>query len=261
VKAIILSAGQGRRLLPLTRHMPKCLLQVGGRSVIEWQLRILASAGVDRVVVVVGFGAAAVERHLADVCPPGMRCRTLFNELYDRTDNVVSCAVASSEMQEDFLLLNGDTLIDPEIVTHLLTRRTTPVAMAVALKDEYDADDMKVSYVGTRVTRVGKDLARDETDGEAIGISLFRGRGRRLFVEALEDVLREPDGGRRWYLSAVDRLARRGVVWAANTGGSRWEEIDCAADLPRAEALATSWNQTSLGTESIEPIAVLSGTG
>lgn len=71
MKAIILSAGQGRRLLPLTAGIPKCLLQVGGRSVLEWQLRILAMAGVDRVVVVVGFGGAEVERHLADVCPPG----------------------------------------------------------------------------------------------------------------------------------------------------------------------------------------------
>lgn len=258
MKGIIISAGQGRRLLPLTADLPKCLLSVGGRTVIEWQLRTLAAAGVDRVVVVVGFGADAVERHLADVRPPGMSLRTLFNELYDRTDNIVSCAAASAEMQEDFLLLNGDTLVEPEIVTRLSTSRKAPVAMAVAHKDEYDADDMKVGCAGTRVTRVGKDLPAGEIDGEAIGISLFRGRGPGIFVEAVEDVLREPEGSRRWYLSAVNRLAGRGLVRAVAVNSSRWAEIDYVHDLPRAAALVTSWDEPSITTE---PTAVVSSTG
>ena len=67
---------------------------------------MLASAGIHHVVVVVGW-AAEVERRLAQITPPGMQVRTLFNELYDRADNLVSCAVASPEMEEDFLLLNG----------------------------------------------------------------------------------------------------------------------------------------------------------
>jgi choline kinase len=105
---------------------------------------------------------------------------------------------------------------------------------------------------------VGKDLRPSETDGEAIGISLFRGRGPSLFVEAIEDVLREPEGSRRWYLSAVNRLAGRGVVRAVDINGSRWEEIDYVQDLPRAEALVTSWEQP--GVEA-EPTAVVSSTG
>jgi L-glutamine-phosphate cytidylyltransferase len=241
LKGIILSAGQGRRLLPLTTDLPKCLLRIGGLTVLEWQLRMLSSVGVDRVVVVTGFGAAAVDRELPEITPPGMRVTTLYNELYDRADNLVSCAVASREMNEDFLLMNGDTLADPAIIARLLASPRTPVAMAVARKDEYDADDMKVCRNGRRVTRVGKDLGPDDTHGEAIGFSLYRGRGPALFTEALADILREPDGTRRWYLSAVSLLAARGHVHGVaieRVGG--WAEIDYLHDLPRAQALVAS---------------------
>ncbi|MCC6849325.1 MAG: NTP transferase domain-containing protein [Deltaproteobacteria bacterium] len=246
MKGIILSAGQGRRLLPLTTNLPKCLIRIGGRTVLEWQLRMLASAGVHHVVVVTGFGAAEVERRLRQITPPGMHARTLFNELYDRADNLVSCAVASPEMAEDFLLVNGDTLAERTVVERLLASAATPVAMAVAEKPSYDADDMKVSRAGTRVTRVGKDLTADVSHGEAIGFSLYRGRGPALFTQALDEILREPEGSRRWYLSAVNLLAGRGQVQAVGIGDARFAEIDYLQDVPRARALVSALGDAPL---------------
>lgn len=259
MKGIILSAGQGRRLLPLTQDLPKCLLSIGGCTVLGWQLRMLAAAGIDRVVVVVGFGAAAVERELAEIAPPRMHVRALFNPLYDRADNLLSCAVAAPEMNEDFLLLNGDTLADPVVISRLLESPETPVAMAVARKDTYDADDMKVCCDGLRVRRVGKDLGPDETHGEAIGFSLYRGQGPGLFAEALAHMLSDPEATRRWYLSVVDVLAGRGHVNLVAVGGARYAEIDYVHDLPRAQELvaylaerparvaALRWPRTDLG--------------
>jgi choline kinase len=218
--------------------------------VIEWQLRTLAAVGIDRVVVVTGFAADAVERHLEDAAPPCMRVRTLYNELYDRADNLVSCAAARAEMREDFLLLNGDTLLEPVVLERLLGSRKTPVAMAVARKDAYDADDMKVACEGQRVVRVGKDLPPDIVDAEAIGVSLYRVQGPELFCDAVTTMLREPDGVRRWYLSAVNLLATRGLVHAVPVGDAGWGEIDYVHDLRRAEALVAGW-------EPAEPAALV----
>jgi choline kinase len=245
LKGIILSAGQGRRLLPLTKNLPKCLIRVGGRTVLEWQLRMLAATGIHHVVVVTGFGAAEVERRLPKITPPGVQVRTLFNELYDRADNLVSCAIASSEMGEDFLLLNGDTLAETSVVERLLSSPETPIAMAIAEKDAYDADDMKVSRIGSRVTRVGKDLTADVSHGEAIGFSLYRGRGPELFTQAIDEILREPEGSRRWYLSAVSLLAGRGHVQGVGIGDARFAEIDYLQDLPRAGALVSALGETA----------------
>jgi choline kinase len=237
LKAIILNAGQGKRLLPLTQNVPKCLLRLGGCTVLEWQLRMLAVAGVDRVVVVAGFGAVAVERQLAAITIPGLHVRTLFNPLHDRADNILSCLVAVPEMDQDFLLLNGDTLADPVVITRMLDSPATPVAMAIAQKNAYDTDDMKVCCDGATVRRVGKDLAADDTHGEAIGFSLYRGRGPELFAAALSQVLSNPESTARWYLSAVDVLAGAGHVDLVAVGDARYAEIDYAHDLPRARAL------------------------
>jgi len=116
-------------------------------------------------------------------------------------------------MHEDFLLLNGDTLIQPAIVERLLASRPAAVAMAVGHKTGYDADDMKVKCTAGCVVRVGKDLQAGDIDGEAIGVSLFRGDGPRLFRDAIEEMLGDADSARRWYLSAVN-LLRRGATCA-----------------------------------------------
>jgi len=242
VKAIILSAGQGRRLLPLTAKLPKCLVEVCGLPVLEWQLRALAVAGVQRVTVVVGFGADEVQRRLAQLCPAGLEVRTLFNPLYDRADNLISCLAARGEMTADFLLINGDTLFEPEVVTRLCVSEGLPVAIAVASKASYDADDMKVSCRAERVLRVGKDLPASQVDGEAIGLSLFRGNGPRLFGETLEQVAREPGAHRRWYLSAVAVLAAQRLVHAVSVDGTSWTEIDYPHDLESAEDFVSHWD-------------------
>ena len=117
-KAIILSAGQGSRLLPLTENMPKCLLALGSRNMLEWQLRGLAAAGVGEAVVVTGFRAELVERALEQITPPQMRVRTLFNPFYKVADNLASCWMVRGELNGPSLILNGDTLFEPLHVGH-----------------------------------------------------------------------------------------------------------------------------------------------
>src|SRR5215470_16263724 len=190
MKAVILSAGQGSRLLPLTAERPKCLLPLGPKSLIEWQIDILSRSGVDEIVVVVGFRAALVESVLAGLARPGLRIRTLFNPFYNVADNLGSCWLARHEMAGDFLLLNGDTLFEPAILDRLLRSPPAPITVTIDRKTDYDADDMKVHIEGTRLLDIGKTLPRADTDGESIGLLLFRGAGPSLFVEATERALR-----------------------------------------------------------------------
>ncbi len=243
MKAIILSAGQGKRLLPLTDSRPKCLLPFAGRSLLEWQLRALAANGVEEAVVVVGFAAEAVEAMLAGLDLPGMRVRALYNPFYGVADNVGSCFVALPEMTGDFLIVNGDTLFEPAVLETLLARATAPVTVTIDRKEQYDADDMKVCLDGGRRLRaIGKTLPLDSVDGESIGMLLFQGDGGALFAESIQAVLREPEGTRRWYLSAVDRLARHGEgVEVVSIEGHQWGEVDFPADAERARRLVEGW--------------------
>lgn len=244
MKAIVLSAGQGRRLLPLTETRPKCLAPLSGRSLLAWQLEGLNIAGVKEAVVVTGFGAEQVEAEIAAVTPRGMTVRTLFNPFYSVADNLASCWMARQEMQGEFLILNGDTLFEPQIACRLLQSPPAPITLAVDRKGTYDDDDMKVKADGSRLQAIGKSLPLEVVSAESIGFLRFSAVGGRRFVEALEAEMRAPQGLNLWYLSVIDALAKSGVeVAIASIEGLEWGEMDFPGDLQRNEMLTASWSE------------------
>lgn len=242
MKALILGAGQGSRLLPLTEDTPKCLLTLdgsgGGGTILAHQVEALAAAGVDRIVVVTGFRAAAVEAELGRLRRPGLTLGGLFNPFYGVADNLGSCWMARGEMDGEFVLVNGDTLFEPAIPARLLgAAGDDPVTLTIDRKPAYDSDDMKVVLDGRRLVEVGKRLRSDRVDGESIGMSLYRGRGPGLFAETLDGLMHTGAGTKSWYLKAVDALAQRGLVGTVAVEGLRWCEVDFAHDLDRARRL------------------------
>jgi choline kinase len=253
MRAIILSAGQGTRLLPRTAHTPKCLLPVRGHeTVLQQQLRTLVDCGVRDAQIVVGFGAEQVEAFLRERPVPGIRTQTLRNPLFAVADNLVSAWLGAREAQGDFILLNGDTLVDGGALERLLAEASAPVTLTVNRKQAYDADDMKVSLDGQRVCAVSKSLD-SLVDAESIGLLLFRGEGPRLFREALEACLAEPEGLASYYLAAVDRLARAGVVRALALDGEWWQEIDTSTDWALARAALASRRSQSVTPRASAP--------
>jgi choline kinase len=239
MKAVILSAGQGKRLLPLTADCPKCILTVRGRSLIEWQIDELSKCGIDQITVVLGFRAEKVENILRDRYGSN-RVKTIYNDAYAVSDNLVSCWAAHDEMHSDFVLLNGDTLFEAAVMQLLLQTHHRPVTVAISHKRDYDADDMKVELDGCRLVRIGKELPPDQVDGESIGMILFRGQGPRLFRLALEKTLQTPSARSKWYLSVIDEMARSIPVWTCSIKGLQWCEVDYHADLIAAEKVVSA---------------------
>ena len=131
VKAIILSAGQGRRLLPLTENSPKCLLPVANKPVLAWQIDALQTAGIDEIVIVAGFQVVQIEALLQARYADRSSIRIVFNPFYEVADNLASCWLARSDMSSDFLLLNGDTVIEPKLVLQVLNSPSAPITLSV----------------------------------------------------------------------------------------------------------------------------------
>lgn len=237
VKAIILSAGQGHRLGPLTTSIPKCLLPISGKPIIEWQINALLSTGINQVTVVTGFQSCLIETLLQQRYGNG-RIETVFNPFFSITDNLVSCWIARAVMDHDFLLLNGDTLFEEVLLARVLSSDSAPVTLSVDQKSVYDADDMKVQLDENGwVRHVSKTLPTGQIDAESVGLVLFRECGPLLFRDALEEALRHQSGLKAWYLSIIENLASRQLVKACFVPESSWCEIDFPADLIKAEDL------------------------
>ena len=240
MKAIILSAGQGRRLLPLTADKPKSALPVLDRSVLEWQLHEIAQSDVDEVVVVTGFAADIIDDIVAR--QTFVPTRTLYNPFFAQCDNLGTCWVAKPEMHGEFVIINGDTLFEAAILRRLLS---TDVGAAVTLvtdsKASYDDDDMKVVVSDGRLRRVGKQLGSAAVNGESIGMMAFRREGPARFAAQLDYMMRHGTGLKQWYLAAVDQLADQALVATCAIDGLSWCEIDDSADLARAATVIANW--------------------
>lgn len=239
-QAVLLSAGQGKRLLPLTADRPKCSLDFRGRSVVEWQIDALFDAGIEEVTVVLGYGADYVERLLWQRYGAS-GVRTLYNPFYRLTDNLATCWVAREAMAEDFLLINGDTLFEANVAGDLIRAVENPITLTVDHKERYDADDMKVIQdAAGRPQRIGKQLPSADVSAESIGMIAFSGDGPRLFNEAVERVMRQEDALSLWYLTVVDELAQAGHVGAWSVGHRRWSEMDDHNDLDAVDGVVAA---------------------
>jgi L-glutamine-phosphate cytidylyltransferase len=242
VRVIILAAGQGKRLLPLTADVPKALLDIGGKTLIERQVEAFAANGLKDFVVITGYGADKMEQALAAVAVRlGVSITTTYNPFYAVADNLASCWLARHFMDRDFIQVNGDNVFQGDLVARLLEPTLQDISVAINRKEAFDSDDMKVMLDGARLTEVGKTLPVDTVDAEAIGFYMFRGIGCQHYVSELELALRDPQGLKRWFPSAIGSLAKKVPVGVVEITGLRWSEVDFPIDLQQARQLVSSW--------------------
>jgi choline kinase len=243
VKALILGAGQGKRLLPLTENTPKALVTVGGKSLFEWQLDALVECGVAEVVFVAGFEIGTVHQEAKRLARKHghIDLRVINNPFHAIADNLATCWTARAEMKDDFLLLNSDTLFSAPVLRKLLASDNADVTLAVDHKDRYDSDDMKVQLDGSRLLDIGKTLEDDRVSGESIGMLLFRGNGPSRFVAALDSAMENEAALKQWFLSVIATMAGYMTVQTASINGLDWCEIDFPHDIGIARKMVAQW--------------------
>jgi L-glutamine-phosphate cytidylyltransferase len=242
VRVIILAAGQGKRLLPLTADVPKALLDIGGKTLLERQMEAFASQGLKDFAIVTGYASQRIEREgLAIAARLGVSASFVFNPFYAVADNLASCWMARHVMDGDFIQVNGDNVFRGDLVQRLLDASKSKAAVAINRKSSFDADDMKVMLDGERLTEIGKTLPVDAVDAEAVGFYVFRGEGAQAYVAQLENDMREAAALKKWFPSAVGALAKHMSVNTISITGLTWCEVDFPADLQAARQLVASW--------------------
>ncbi|GAA4038532.1 NTP transferase domain-containing protein [Sphingomonas rosea] len=240
-----MSAGQGSRLGRLTQDRPKCLIEFGGRTLLDRQLDTLAACGVDAVVVVTGFRADRIEEALERrrQAGEGPAVRTVFNPFYKVADNTGSLYMAREALAGDTLVWNGDTMVSRALMAKVVANDRPGICVTIDRKAEgYDADDMKVVEEGGRLRAIGKRLAPgDGVNAESIGLLAFRGDGATRFRAAIEEAMQTPEGTQIWYLRVIHHLAQSSDIWTLDIAGEEWGEVDFPEDVAAAKKLVAGW--------------------
>jgi L-glutamine-phosphate cytidylyltransferase len=225
VQAVILAAGKGSRLETVSNGHPKCLLDVGGRPLLEHQLEAFADAGVGPVVMALGYRADEVRAAAGD------RVTVVVNERWEKTGSLASFWKTREAVRGPVVIANGDLLFHPEILDRLLEGESSAIAYDSASGD--GREHMKVSVASGRVVDIAKDLPRDAVSGENVGLLRFNADdARRLFAHA-ETLIRN---GREtgWLAEAVRATAAEVPIRGVDVAGLPWTEVDFPYDLDRA---------------------------
>lgn len=247
--AVILVAGLGSRLAPLTDDRPKALVDLGGESILQRAVRLLRHHGVARVVLATGYRQDAIERTAAGL---GVELDIVPNPDYATTQNSVSLALCADAVRgQAFFKLDGDVVFDPQVLERL-DAADSPLAVAVDGRRELDEEAMKVLATGDRITAFGKALPVKGSAGESIGIERFTaGAGVVLFDRLGQAVA----AGRTdaYYEDFYGELIEEGRLnaQAIEVGDLPWTEVDDPHDLARARSLVKQGLAEQEG--SVEP--------
>src|SRR5580765_506956 len=192
MRGIILAAGKGSRLNGTIGDKPKCLLRVGGKTLVERQIDALKAVGITDIVVVVGCQAEAVRRSC------GVRITYVENSRFAQTNSLYSLWLARPLLYDGFVVMNCDVLFHPQMLSDLVTSRHED-ALLIAYQDDdaepFSDEEMKITVRRGRVTEIAKTLSPDEADGENVGIGKFGRTGARLLANLLDQ--RVSEGGLR----------------------------------------------------------------
>jgi choline kinase len=237
---MVLAAGAGRRLAPLTDDLPKTLLEVAPETtILDIALHNLAEVDIDEVVLVTGFAAHQLDTRLETLQRRhGVRLRTVFNDKATVWNNAYSLWLAREFFAEGVLLCNGDTVHPSSVEKMLLAAPPAEILLAMDDVKSLAEEEMKIALAeDDRLMRIHKGLDPSAAAGEYIGVTQISSTAAHALAEALEATWRRDPG--LYYEDGYQEYVDRGErVDICPIGEVSWVEVDDTADLERAREIA-----------------------
>ena len=246
---MILSAGMGTRLMPLTKEIPKPLLEINGMTLLERMIKNCMSVGINEFIVIVGYNKEKVielapeleEKHSISI-------KIVENERFDVTNTSVSTYLASKNLEgekaDDFILINGDNVVDPQIIADIAKRENTSLivdnykqlneeSFKLIIENETFNEDKTI--VNGTIKEIGKGIDISSSTGEFIGVSKVAKNDIPKFNEILKELIGEDE--QNYYDFAYKTLSKISPIDFVLTNGLKWTEIDDHNDWEQAQIL------------------------
>ena len=238
MQAIILAAGMGRRLGDLTANNTKCMIEVNGQKLIDRMLTQLSRLSLNRVVIVVGYQADNLKKHIGNRYDGKLNIEYVENPIYDKTNNIYSLALAKEHLQQDdTLLLESDLIFDDKLLDIILSNSYPNLALVAKYETWMDGTMMQIDDQGNILNFIPKKAFRYEDVAlyhKTVNIYKFsRKFSEEQYVPFL-DAYSRVMGNNEYY----EQVLR--VIKALPIGDERWYEIDDIQDRDIAETIFAS---------------------
>lgn len=232
MKALILAAGLGTRLAPITDTCPKSLVPVNGKPILMKQIENLHENGVTDITIVSGYKAEALEKVVHEIYP---EISIIESVDYAVTNNMYSAYLASDMMKEEaFLMMNADVFFDASVIQSLLGNEAENAIVTDV--GRYLEESMKVIEKNERIIRISKDIKQEEALGASIDVYKFSKEGGSAFFAKCKEYIEDNKQLKLWSEVALNDILKD-IEFKACPLVGRWLEIDNHEDLHNAELL------------------------
>jgi choline kinase len=233
---VILAAGQGRRLLPLTKNLPKTMLKVQGVSIIDHILEAIDMNVINEILITVGHSKSVVMNYLKNEYK-GIPVKYVDNPKHSETNSLYSLWLAKNFLKEKIAIINADTIFNKKILENLINSKYEAAlaiddTISIPLPDEA----MKVTIENKKIIDVSKTILPEKTSGDAIGIYKFSGESLKILISELDNLVSKSIT-KQLFTYAVKNILKKTDIFSVSTEGRGWIEIDDENDLNAAQDL------------------------
>jgi len=248
--ALLLAAGTGSRLLPLTQDAPKCMTLVSEISILSRLVENLRIQGFTRLVVVTGYLSATIEDFLGTVYND-MSIEYVHSPVYKTTNNIYSLWMARKVITEPFVLIESDLVFDPSLLNEMMY----PDRMAVAgIRDWMNGTTVTINE-DQKVMGFNKDTTplQDDIKFKTVNIYSFSIESWKIISTRLNDHIKD-DKVKGYYETVFSELVHEGKLslQAVSFDRKAWYEIDTLGDLSEAVKLFPLLQETTTKTSAYE---------
>ncbi|MGV8108424.1 phosphocholine cytidylyltransferase family protein [Methanospirillum sp.] len=232
MNCILLAAGTGSRLFPLTKNIPKCMLELGnGCTLLERTIDIICDVDplID-ITIVVGFKRKKICEKIENI-------QIIENPFFRVTNSIASLWFAQRKLETDVLIINSDVCFSKELFQSILTCKKENFVVLDSSKKCTDAD-YKVVVDGDNVINMGKNIPFDNFFGEYAGITRLNTLGTILLKKKINQMLYNEIFD-TWYETALVHLIKEDKfpIEFYDICGQKWIEVDTADDLSKAKKI------------------------
>jgi len=241
VQALIMAAGKGSRLYPLTEDKPKSFVTIDDKKIIDYQIELYKKNGINDIIIVTGHMHEMIEEYVKDE----VNVRTVYNPFYDLSNVLTSFWFGMSLLKEDFIYSHADTIFDEPILMKLL-EANGDIVLPIDIKP-CGEEEMKIQVdENGHPLHLNKTMATEQALGEFIGVAKISASSIPLLTQSADKHIKNKNFSAFFEVALQDLInSNRELFTLVDVSEYYWNEIDFLEDYEKARE---NFHLSSLGS-------------
>lgn len=225
MKALLMAAGKGTRISRYIEGKPKCTVDIGEITLIEYTIKELLKRGIKSIALVLGYHADEIKEILKNY-----DITYYYNYFYDVTNSIASAWFAKDFLDDDMILMNADVYLEPALLDKIFETDKTPILFSDSSRKE--VADYKFYYEGNELIKFGKNLEGNDISGEYVGVAKIEKSFLEEMISRMDKLIADGKHG-MWWEDILYSFVGERQIFVKDIDGMFWAEVDYVDDYER----------------------------